>query len=234
MHVGRMGSLATMSQKQPGWPFGSVMPYAVDESGRPIFLISTMAMHTKNLLAEPRASLLVAQPEIAGDPLGAARVTVMGKAARVTADEKEQVKRLYLSRHENAGYWVDFGDFSFFRLEVVDVYYVGGFGVMGWVSASDYGAALVDPLADVASALIEKLNAERASGLAALARRMGHRDVERAKMTAIDRLGFHLRITTGDRVQAVRIALPRPISSAEEMLSGLEELIHKATKEENS
>ena len=58
IHLGRVGALSTLSRKHSGWPFGSVMPYALDDSGRPLFLISAMAMHTQNLQAEPRASLL--------------------------------------------------------------------------------------------------------------------------------------------------------------------------------
>src|SRR5207245_3655445 len=69
IHLGRVGSLSTLSRKHPGWPFGSVMPYALDVTGRPIFLISSMAMHTQNLLNDPKASLLVTQSE-APDPLG--------------------------------------------------------------------------------------------------------------------------------------------------------------------
>jgi heme iron utilization protein len=54
------------------------MPYSLDDQGRPIFLISTMAMHTQNLQADPRASLFVTEPGASGDPLGASRVTLMG------------------------------------------------------------------------------------------------------------------------------------------------------------
>src|SRR5579863_8467393 len=68
LHVGRVGSLSTLSLKQPGFPFGSVMPYGLDNRGRPIFLVSTMAMHTQNLQADPRASLLVTQQDASGDP----------------------------------------------------------------------------------------------------------------------------------------------------------------------
>src|SRR5881409_1070883 len=63
MYLGRIGSLSTLSRKQPGFPFGSVMPYGLDGHGRPIFLISTMAMHTQNLQADARASLLVTQDD---------------------------------------------------------------------------------------------------------------------------------------------------------------------------
>src|SRR3989442_1109037 len=79
MYLGRIGSLSTLSRKQPGFPFGSVMPYGLDDHGRPIFLISTMAMHTQNLQADPRASLLVTQEDTGGAPLGASRGTVGGK-----------------------------------------------------------------------------------------------------------------------------------------------------------
>src|SRR5579863_6351852 len=78
IHLGRVGSLSTMSRKLPGFPFGSVMPYALDDAGRPVFLISSMAMHTQNLIGDARASLLVTPPE-STDPLGSARLTLLGE-----------------------------------------------------------------------------------------------------------------------------------------------------------
>src|SRR3984885_15709759 len=87
LHLGRVGSLSTLSRKRPGFPFGSLMPFALDSEGRPLFLISTMAMHTQHLQQDPRASLLVTQPEAGGEPLGAARVTVGGNATVLAAPE---------------------------------------------------------------------------------------------------------------------------------------------------
>src|ERR1700683_5793573 len=78
MHLGRVGSLSTLSRKQQGYPFGSVMPFGFDEHANPVFLISTMAMHTQNVQADPRSSLLATQPELIRDPLGASRVTLLG------------------------------------------------------------------------------------------------------------------------------------------------------------
>ncbi len=225
MHLGRIGSLSTLSQKQPGWPFGSVMPYGLDEQGRPIFLISTMAMHTKNLMADPRASLLIMQPDVTGDPLGASRVTVMGRVAKVPKDEQAAVRKTYLARYDSAGYWVDFSDFGFYRMDIVDVYYVGGFGVMGWVAAVDYATASVDPLVDEAPRIIQMMNAGRAAELLGLARAYGHAEAEEARMTALDRLGFHLRLRAGDRVQGGRIAFPRPVQDARDVASMFEDLI---------
>src|ERR1700676_2225331 len=99
LHLGRIGSLSTLSRKQLGFPFGSVMPYSLDEHGRAIFLISTMAMHTQNLKADVRASLLVTQPNAGGDPLGAARVTLLGNVLAVKEPELAQTRKLYLERY---------------------------------------------------------------------------------------------------------------------------------------
>src|SRR3984893_5686674 len=140
VYMTHIGSISTLSRKQPGFPFGSVMPYGLDEHGRPIFLISTMAMHTQNLKADPRSSLLVTQDEADGDPLGASRVTLVGNVLPVPEAEIPGARKVYLERQPNSKYWVDFEDFSFYRMDVVDTYYVGGFGVMSWVAASEYGS----------------------------------------------------------------------------------------------
>src|SRR5215470_1435490 len=87
VYLGRVGSLSTLSRKQPGFPFGSVMPYGLDDHGRPLFLISTMAMHTQNLQADSRASLLVTQEDTDGEPLGASRVTLVGNVHLVPNTE---------------------------------------------------------------------------------------------------------------------------------------------------
>src|SRR6202044_4173243 len=95
VYLGRTGGLSTLSRKQPGFPFGSVMPYGLDGRGRPIFLISTMAMHTQNLQADSRASLLVTEPEAEGDSLGAARVTLVGKVVAIPQPEVSEARRVY-------------------------------------------------------------------------------------------------------------------------------------------
>src|SRR5438128_9409145 len=115
MYLGRIGSLSTLSRKQPGFPFGSVMPYGLDGHGRPIFLISTMAMHTQNLQADACASLLVIQDDTGGDPLGASRVTLVGNVLPLPESEVAEARELYLARYANSKYWVDFEDFSFYR-----------------------------------------------------------------------------------------------------------------------
>src|SRR6201987_2496988 len=205
VYLGRIGSLSTLSRKQPGFPFGSVMPYGLDAHGRPIFLISTMAMHTHNLQADTRASLLVTQPDGSGDPLGASRVTLMGNVLTIPKPQVPEARKLYLARYANSQYWVDFEDFSFYRMDVLDVYYVGGFGVMGWVSAADYYQAEPDPLADTAPSIIQHMTADHGDALIVLARQFGGVESQEAAMTSVDRLGFQLRLKTQDRIRAARI-----------------------------
>jgi len=228
LHVGRVGSLSSVSRKQPGFPFGSVMPYGLDEHGQPVFLISTMAMHTQNLQADPRASLLVTQTDAAGDPLGSARVTLIGNVIPVLAAEVAGTRQRYLERYPNSRNWVDYEDFSFYRMDVIDVYYVGGFGVMGWVSASDYREGQPDPLADVAGDIIKHMNADHADSLKLLAAKFAGIEALEAAMTAVDRLGFHVRLKTADGLRGARIAFLREARSAAEARNVLIDMVKQA------
>jgi len=228
LYLARMGSLSTLSRKQPGFPFGSVMPYGLDDHGRPIFLISTMAMHTQNLQADPHASLLVTQEDTEGEPLGASRVTLLGSILPVPKLDVTEARKLYLERHANSKYWVDFEDFSFYRMDIVDVYYVGGFGVMGWVSAADYDHSRPDPLADSMAEIMQHMNADHKDALVILARTFAHIDSTEATMTAVDRLGFHVRLKTSEGMRGARIAFLREVSNQGETRKVLVEMARQA------
>lgn len=213
LSLATIGTLSSVSRKHPGFPFGSLMPYALDPAGRPIFLISNMAMHTQNLKADPRCSLFVSQASSDGDPLGAARATLVGNTEPIGANDLASVRELYLARHPNSRYWVDFADFAFFRLDPIDIYYVGGFGVMGWVSASDYATAAPDPLAEAAPGILAHMNADHVDAMIQLARSHAQIDAMEAAMTSIDRLGFHLRLKTAEGMKGVRINFPRQVTT---------------------
>jgi putative heme iron utilization protein len=220
--IGRIGSLSTHSRKFPGFPFGSMMPFAVDALGRPVFFISSMAMHTQNLNRDRHASLLITQPDVAGDPLGAARLTLVGAAHVVDAAE---VRDLYLANYENARHWQDYTDFAYYRLNVDGVYFIGGFGVMGWVSAEDYARAAPDPLASAAAGILEHMNQDHADALLRIARHASQEQPDEAFMTAVDRLGFHVRLKTGDRIHGRRIAFPREVKDRNEVRAVLIEMV---------
>ena len=227
VHLGRIGSLSTLSRKQPGFPFGSVMPYGLDDHGHPTFLISTMAMHTQNLQADPRSSLLVTQPDASGDPLGASRVTLLGNVLPVPEPDVTEARTLYLARYANSKHWVDFEDFSFYRMDVLDIYYVGGFGVMGWVSAEEYYRAQPDPLADAAADIIRHMNADHRDALVLLARVFAGIESQEAEMTSVDRLGFQLRLKTQDGMRGARIAFLEEVRSAAETRKVLVEMTQR-------
>ena len=231
VHQGRTGTLATLSVRHPGHPFASIMPYALDAGGRPLFLISSMAMHTQNLGGDARASLLVTQPGAAGDPLASGRVTLMGRAQRLTGDDVAAARSAYLAAHANAAYWVDFEDFSFWRLDVDDVYFVGGFAAMGWVEAGEYGAARPDPLAEIAEGIMEHMNADHADALLAYARFFAKEDADEARMVAVDRLGFKLHLKNGERRWSARIAFPREVTTAADSRALLIEMARTARAE---
>src|SRR5207253_7607332 len=144
-YLGRTGTLATLSRRHPGHPFASVMPYALDDAGRPVFLISSMAMHTQNLEADARASLLVMQPDWTGDPLAAGRLTLMGDARRVPDPDAAAARERYLARHERARYWADFAAFALWRLDDADVQYVLGSAAMGALSVAQSALARLEP-----------------------------------------------------------------------------------------
>jgi putative heme iron utilization protein len=206
------------------------MPYALDDRANPIFLISTMAMHTQNLLADPHSSLLVTQPDAGGDPLGASRVTLLGNVLPVPEADVAEARKLYLARHADSKYWVDFKDFSFYRMSVVDVYYVGGFGVMGWVPASEYYDAQPDPLADSAIGIIQHMNADHADALILLAKAFAGIEAQEATLTLVDRLGFNVRLKTQDGASGARIAFLREVRSPAEARDVLVEMTEQARR----
>ncbi|MBB5066329.1 HugZ family protein [Granulicella mallensis] len=222
-----IATLSTVSLKRAGYPFGSLMPYAIDGSGRPIFLISNMAMHTQNLQADPRASLFVGQAGD-GDPLGTARATLVGDILPIPDEEIRDAREIYLSRYENSRSWVDFKDFGFYRLQPLDIYYVGGFGVMGWVTAEDYTSARIDPLAESAPRILGHMNTDHIPAMILLAKVHASFHATEATMTAVDRLGFHLRLKTAEGMKGTRINFLREVQTADETRKVLVEMVRAA------
>ena len=137
------GSLATFSTKHPGFPFASIATYSVSPSGEPIFFFSSMARHSKNLKSNPNASLLVTAESkgTSGGALASGRVTVMGEIQPVEKADLETIARGYLSANPEAQQWASFGDFQFYRMAIVDIYVVAGFGSMGWVDPEQFAQA---------------------------------------------------------------------------------------------
>ena len=225
------GILSTVALDPPGYPFGSVATYALDDAGRPIVFVSTMAEHTCNAAADPRASLIVTEPFPEGsDPLAAGRVTLIGDLLEVGGEERPAVRDRYLAANPASAYYIDFGDFSFWRLEVCSVRYVGGYGRMSWVAAEDYAAAEADPLAgEAAAGILEHMNADHADSLVLFARVFGGRpDATEAVMTAVDRYGFDLVVGGPSGRAALRLGFDAPVATAVAVRPAMIRLVERA------
>lgn len=122
------GALGSHSVAEPGYPYVTLLPYVLDGECRPLFLLSGLAEHTRNVLSDPRVSLLVADG--GGGPLQQARMTLLGRLEMLELDEAERSRFLRYSP-ESAGY-LALGDFRFYRLEPIKVRFIAGFGRMGW------------------------------------------------------------------------------------------------------
>jgi putative heme iron utilization protein len=228
------GALSTLAIDPPGTPFGSIVTYGLDGSGRPVSFVSTLAEHTRNLLADPRASLLVVEDVPAGsDPLAAGRVTLLGRLEQVVDQaEAEAAKAAYLVANPQA-FYVAYGDFLCVRLEVVSIRYVGGFGRMSWVDADGYRAAEPDPLAADATAIVEHMNADHVGALVELCHHdAGRTDVTAARMTAVDRYGFEVVAdVTGPRQQAAfRVGFRSPQATPDGVRKELVAMLHAARR----
>lgn len=153
------GALGTHSVAMPGFPFVSAVPFVADASGRPVFLISGLAEHTRNLLADPRASLLVTEGE--GMSLARARLTLLGRVQPVDLDEASRQR--FVRYNPESALYLELGDFRFFRLEPDRARFVGGFGRMGWIAAQA-PAAVLDPVAE--AGLVARLERQVPPGVA--------------------------------------------------------------------
>lgn len=161
LRLGALGALGTHSASVKGYPFVSNVPYVLDGCCRPLFLLSGLAEHTRNLLADPRASLLVLEGE--GGRLDQGRVTLLGRVLPATLDEAAQAR--YLRYQPQAADYLALGDFRFFRMEPARARFIGGFGRMGWVDAcpppaqldSRTEARLLDALGTLAPAGVSVL-----------------------------------------------------------------------------
>lgn len=149
------GALATLSAKLPGHPFVSHVPFALDAEVRPVLLLSGLAEHTRNLLADARVSLMATLP--GPEPQSQPRLTLMGEAAPI--EPSRALLDRYLRYHPEAATWIGFGDFRFFRLRPQRVRLISGFARAGWIEAAQWS---VPTLAETAE---EALLAELAPAL---------------------------------------------------------------------
>jgi putative heme iron utilization protein len=217
------GTLATLNSE--GFPHGAYVTFALDGSD-PVFLVSNLAAHTQNLENDTRASLLVHEIG-ATDPLSNGRVTLLGKCERLTDDAS--AREAFLAVHKQAEYYVDFSDFSFWRLAVQSVRYIGGYGRMSWPDLDGWRSAQCDPIAVHATGIIEHMNDDHADAMVCYARAFTRAtEADDVVMTGIDRYGFELSVAVNDGRRPARIAFKEPIATATDARKTLVSLLGTA------
>jgi putative heme iron utilization protein len=220
------GTLCTLALEPEGYPYGSFVTVAFDD-GNPVFLISALAEHTKNLERDSRASLLVAERG-AADPLANGRVTLLGPCTPVDGDGGS-ARAAFLKVHPNAAYYADFRDFAFWRLRVNAIRYIGGYGRMSWIGQGDWNAAAPDPLAPHAAGAIAHMNADHADAMVLCCKAFSRAtEVTSATMTGVDRYGFEMSATTGQGPRPVRVAFAKPVGTPEELRAALVAMVKDA------
>jgi heme iron utilization protein len=215
-------ALATLD-RNTGHPYASLVTIATDPDGTPLFLISKLALHTQNLAADGRASVMVDGTSPAGDPLAGGRVTLIGRA-EIT--QSPTARPRFLARHPHAAMYADFPDFAFFRLNVERAHFIGGFGRIVDLSRADILVDLGDAEALVAAEadIIAHMNEDHADAVRLYATRLaGSRDGE-WRMIGIDPLGFDIMFDG----EARRIAFASRVTSSDAARKELVRLVDVA------
>ena len=220
------GTLCTIALEPEGYPYGSFVTVAFD-NGNPVFLISALAEHTRNLERDPRASLLVAEGG-ATDPLANGRVTMLGPCMRVGADGGS-ARAAFFAAHPNSRYYADFRDFGFWKLHVGSIRYIGGYGRMSWVDKADWQSAEPDPLGPSAAGVIAHMNADHADAMVLCCKAFSAAtDITSASMTGVDRYGFEMSAKTAEGPRPIRVAFATPVSTPEEARAALVAMVKDA------
>lgn len=217
--------------------------FAPDEEGRPLFVFSGMSSHTQDLLADPRCSLTVAAKEFKGAADG--RVNLMGTCKRLR-DEGEiaKAREIYLKKHPGA-FWVNFGDFFFYRQEVEAIRFVGGFARAGSVSPEEYTAASPDPIMAFGNHIASHMNDDHMDSTIAMVQHyVPSLDLEgyikEAVITSVDSLGMYVKVSRdpenneqlpGQPQQfKLRLPFPRPVTERKDVKGVIVEMTQASAK----
>jgi heme iron utilization protein len=224
------GALATLSAD--GDPWASIVNYGVLADGSPVFSLSTLAQHGRNLKRDQRASLAVSESvPPARDPADTGRVTVAGVTEVPTGERLEEARRVYEAAIASAAIFGDFVDFTWWVLRVERVRWVGGFGRMDSVGPESFAAAAADPVAPSAPGAISHLNADHADALLLIAQTLsGHTDAEGATCVAADRYGLDLQLDTPRGRTGARVGFEEPIDAPDGLRAATVAMVARARR----
>lgn len=220
---GRKAFLGTLD-RQSGHPHVSLVTVATMPDGAPVLLISKLALHTQNLLADPRCTLLFDGTDANGDPLAGGRVTLTGMAAVIGSDV---ARRRFLARHPEAEGYASFADFAFYQITVERAHFIGGFGRIVTLGAAD---VLIDvsaarALIESEPGIVEHMNEDHADANQLYATVLAGAPGSAWRMSGIDPEGADLIADDGG---AARVLFAQPIVNAGEARKELVRLVGEA------
>ncbi|XP_024972866.1 uncharacterized protein LOC112511469 isoform X1 [Cynara cardunculus var. scolymus] len=218
--------MSRMHHRREGYPFGSLVDFAPDAMGHPIFSFSPLAIHTRNLLADPRCTLVVQIPGWNG--LSNARVTIFGDVFPLPEDQQEWAHKQYIAKHQQ-GPSQQWGNFYYFRMQnISDIYFIGGFGTVAWVNVKEYEALRPDKIVvDGGEQNLKELNAIFSKPLKELLSL--ETEVDDAALISIDSKGTDVRVRQGAQFNIQRLAFEEGhgVETLEEAKTALWNFIHR-------
>jgi putative heme iron utilization protein len=222
VRTGLKAALASRDAKT-GVPYASLITVATDAAGAPLFLISTLARHTQNVLADPRCSILFDGTGTTGDPLQGGRATLLGRAERT---EDEAARRRFLARHPEAAFYAGFPDFAVWRLAVSGGHYIGGFGRIVDLAPDELLVATAgcEDLLGAEPGIVAHMNEDHQDAIRLYATYLAGGPEGVWRMSGIDPEGIDL-LFEGD---ARRVVFAAPISTPAEARSELVRLAQEA------
>ena len=221
----RSGVLSSFSLKFTGYPFGSVMPFVLGHDCQPIVLISDIAEHTKNIIANPKVSLLIFQSDnlkSAEDLHANGRLTLIGEATKLDKNDADLMARYCRYLPESTGY-LAMHDFNFYRINIVQARFIAGFGKMGWVSGSELtGSELAsadltiknNALAEIETSMLEHMNADHVESMRQYCQRFHGVTPSRVILIGVDCDGFDIEAVIGEDIKILRFNFESPIFDA--------------------
>jgi putative heme iron utilization protein len=220
----RQGALATLMAGS-GDPYCSLVNVASHPDGSPILLISRLAVHTRNLLGDARVSLMLDE-RAEGDPLEGARIMLAGRAEQAAEPDLEIVRRRYLSAHPSAEAFVDFADFSFFRIRPSATHLVAGFGRIVDLKPEQFLTDVSDAgaLLEAEQGAVDHMNADHRDATNLYATRLLGADAADWRCTGCDPDGIDLQ--AGGRT--LRLDFPERVTGPGELRKMLVKLAEEA------
>ncbi|KAF3784123.1 hypothetical protein EJ110_NYTH15579 [Nymphaea thermarum] len=216
--------MSRMHHRRQGYPFGSLVDFAPDSMGHPIFSFSPLAIHTRNLLADPRCTLVVQVPGWSG-------VTIFGDVYPLPADKQEWAHKHYIAKHQQ-GASQQWGNFYYYRMESIsDIYFIGGFGTVAWVDVNEYETLEPDKIAvNGGEQHLKALNAMFSKPLKELL--SADAEIDDAALISIDSKGIDVRVRQGAQFHIERIPFQagHEVETLEEAKAAIQKLINKGSR----